>query len=154
MDGTALARTAQQPAGDHAAAPRLAIALGSRGGSRSADRVEAPDRVLRMWSLLNTTDEELHQVTLPAGAQARLGRQLETITAELERSVSPVLAGELRRLAGQGGTVPLTLAELRVRHAGLLGWASGLVIAMLEQLGTVPVRLADDEPQRSGPGKS
>jgi hypothetical protein len=143
MDGVAPARTRQQPVGDHAAAPRLAIVLPGRGGRGCADRVEAPNRVLRIWSLLNNAEEELHQVTLPTGAEARLGRQLETVTAELERSVSPMLASELRRLTGHDGTVPLTLAELRVDYAGVLGWTGGLVIAMLDQLATAPARPAD-----------
>ncbi len=150
MDGTAPPRTGQQPGDDHVA-PRMAIVLGSRVGSGRVDRVEAPDRVLRMWSLLNMADEELHQVTLPTGAEARLGRQLETVTAELERSVSPMLAGELRRLVGHGGTVPLTLAQLRVDYAGLLGWTGGLVITMLDQLASAPERLAD---QSTAPGSS
>jgi hypothetical protein len=149
MDGAASARTGQQPADDHAAAPRLAIVLGRHDGSGRVGRVEAPGRVLRMWSLLNNAEEELHRVRLPMGAEARLGRQLETVTAELERSVSPILAGELRRLVGRGGTVPLTLAELRVDYAGVLGWTGGLVIAMLDQLATAPARLAD---QSTAPG--
>jgi hypothetical protein len=148
MDGAAAARAGQQPADDHAA-PRLAIVLEGREGSGRVDRVEAPDRVLRMWSLLNMADEELHQTTLPTGAEARLGRQLETVTAELERSVSPMLASELRRLVGHGGTVPLTLAQLRVDYAGLLGWTGGLVITMLDQLASAPERMAE---QSTTPG--
>jgi len=149
MDSAASARTGQQSAADYAAAPRLAIVLGRRDGSRCADRVEAPDRVLRMWSLLNNAEEELHQVRLPTGAQVRLGRQLETVTAELERSVSPMLAGELRRLVGHGETVPLTLSELRVDYAGVLGWTGGLVIAMLDQLATTAARLVVAGDERS-----
>lgn len=89
-------------------------------------------------------------MTLRTGAEARLGQQLETVTAELERSVSPTLASELRRLIGHGGTVPLTLAELRVDCAGVLDRTGGLVIAILDQLATAPARLADGEPRRSG----
>jgi hypothetical protein len=143
MDGAVSARIGES-ADDHAVAPRLAIELPGRGGSGCAGRVEAPDRVLRMWSLLNDAEEELHQVTLPAGAQARLERQLETVTAELERSVSPLLGSELRRLVGHESTDQLTLAELRVDYAGVLGWTGGLVIAMLDQLATAPARAADE----------
>jgi hypothetical protein len=138
MDSAAAARTEHQPAGHDEAAPRLAIILRGRIGSGCAGPVEAPDRVLRMWSLLNTADEELHHVTRP-GAAGRLQRQLEAITAELERSVSPALARKLRHLVDHGGTVPLTLPELRIDCASVLGWTGGLVIAMLSELATAPV---------------
>jgi hypothetical protein len=144
MDSAAAARTEHQRAGHDEAAPRLAIILRERSGSGCANRVEAPDRVLRMWSLLNTADEELHHVTRP-GAVGRLQRQLEAVTAELERSVSPTLASELHHLVGHGGTVPITLPELRIEYASVLGWAGGLVIAMLSELATAsvtPARLA------------
>jgi hypothetical protein len=88
MDGTAPAGTTPQPAGHDEVAPRLAIVLNGHSGSRPACRVEAPDRVLRMWTLLNTADDELHQAKLPPGAATRLERQLRAVTTELERSVS------------------------------------------------------------------
>jgi hypothetical protein len=143
MDSAASPTIGQEPAADHVVAPRLAIVLPGLGGPGCAGRVEAPDRVLRIWSLLNDAEEELHQVTLSAGAQARLGRQLEAVTAELERSVSPLLASELRRLVGHESTVSLTPAELRVDYAGVLGWTGGLVIAMLDQLATTAARPPD-----------
>jgi len=87
MGSVVSARTGHQPAGHDEALPRLAIILGRPSGSGCASRVEAPDRVLRMWSLLNTADEELHYVTRP-GAAGRLQRQLKAVTAELERSVT------------------------------------------------------------------
>jgi hypothetical protein len=79
-----------------------------------ACRVEAPDRVLRMWTLLNTADDELHRVKLPPGAATRLERELCAVTTEVEQSVSPVLADELHHLIGQRQNVSSTLAELRV----------------------------------------
>jgi hypothetical protein len=72
---------------------------------------------MRIWSLLNSTGEELRQVTLSAGTQARLGRQLETLRAELEGSVSPTLAGGLRRLIGHDGT--------RHFRPWMAGWVRG-----------------------------
>jgi Protein of unknown function (DUF2587) len=118
------------------AAPRLAIVLDGPAGTRHADCVEAPDRVLRMWELLRTADDELQRVTLPPEAAARLQQQLETVTTELERSVSPELAGELRHLIGTDGTTAPTPAELRIEYASLLGWTGALVIGMLSQLET------------------
>lgn len=148
MDGAVPARTGPQLV-SHEMPSRFAVVLPGRGGPDRAGRVEAPGRVLRMWSLLNNAEEEFRQVKLPAGAQARLGQQLETVTAELEKSVSPVLASELRRLIGHDdGSAPLRLDDLRVTYAGVLGWTGGLVIAMLDQLSTAPVRPAD---QNSAP---
>jgi hypothetical protein len=86
-----------------------------------------------MWFLLNAADQELHQVTLPPEAAPRLQHLLDTVRADLERSVSPALADELRQLtswpAGARG-----LDELRVECVSLLGWTGGLVLAMLGQL--------------------
>lgn len=134
MDNTAPAGTTPQPAGHDEAAPRLAIVVNGHSGPPPGCRVEAPDRVLRMWTLLNTADDELHQAKLPPGAATRLERQLRAVTTELERSVSPVLADELHHLIGQGQNASPTLDELRVDYASVLGWTGGLVIAMLDQL--------------------
>jgi hypothetical protein len=145
MDSTAPVGTTPQPVGHDEAAARLAVVLNGHSGSPRPCRVEAPDRVLRMWTLLNTADDELHQAKLSPGAAARLERQLRVITTELERSVSPVLADELHHLIGQGRNASPTLAELRVDYASVLGWTGGLVIAMLDQLATTrlaPARLA------------
>ena len=51
-----------------------------------------------MWCLLNAAHQELHQVRLPPQAAPRLQHLLEAVRADLERSVSPALAGELRHL--------------------------------------------------------
>lgn len=119
--------------------------MNGHSGSLPACRVEASDRVLRMWTLLNTAGDELHQAKLSPGATTRLERQLRAVTTELERSVSPVLADELHHLIGQGQNASPTLAELRVGYASVLGWTGGLVIAMLDHLATAklaPARLA------------
>lgn len=145
---TTTATTRQRPMSLGAAPPRLAVVLGGPTGTRHADRVEAPDRVLRMWELLLGADDELHRVTLPPVAAVRLQQQLETVTAELERSVSPELAGELRHLSGTGWTAAPTPAELRIEYASLLGWTGGLVIGMLSQLETAHASLASTDGRR------
>lgn len=120
--------------------PRLAVIIDGQPGSVSGCRIDDPDRVMRAWSMLIATDEELHKVTLPPGAESRLGRQLRALAAELQRSLSPELTAELRRLLsvsgseGSEGSEGLTPAELRVEYAGLQGWTGGLVIAVLGQL--------------------
>ena len=86
---------------------RVVVLLGGPAGARAAYWVEAPDRVLRMWSLLNAAVRE-----------------------ELERSVSPALAKELHHLTGWPAG-PRGRDELRVKWVSLLGWAGGLVLAML-----------------------
>ena len=113
---------------------RLAVVLGGPPGAPDACRVEAVDRVLRVWALLNAADSELHQVRLPPEAVGRLQRQLEAIIAELEGAVSGELAGELDRLVRRRETASPTVDELRIEYASLLGWVAGLVAGMLGQL--------------------
>jgi hypothetical protein len=134
MDSTESAGPGTAPGARAAMAPRLAVVLGGRAGSGRICRVEAPDRVLRVWALLNDADNELHQVSLPPAAASRLQRQLDTLTGELERSVSPALADELRHLIRQRQVTAPTADELRVEYASLLGWTGGLVIEMLSQI--------------------
>ena len=135
---------------------RLAVVLGGPPGARDACRVEAADRVMRVWALLNATDSELHQVSLPAEAVGRLQRQLEAITTELEGAVSGELAGELDRLVRRRGTALATAGELRIEYASLLGWVGGLVIGMLSELEMASVGTGPDGPARppspDGPG--
>jgi hypothetical protein len=113
---------------------RLAVVLGGPPGVPDAYRVEAADRLMRMWALLSAPDSELHQVRLPPEAVGRLQRQLGAITTEMEGAVSGELAGELDRLVGRRGTAPLTPGELRIEYASLLGWVGGLVVSMLGEL--------------------
>jgi Protein of unknown function (DUF2587) len=113
---------------------RPAVVLRGPAGSPSACRVEGPARLLRVWGMLSAASEELHKVKLPPRAVTRLQRQLKAAIAELEQSVSPALVGELNYLTRQNGTAPATISELRIEYATLLGWTSGLVIAMLDQL--------------------
>lgn len=116
-------------------APRVVIMVG-RPGCAGAYRVEAPDRVLRMFGLLTAARDELDLVTLTPEARARVQRLLDVVRAELERSVSPALARELDNFVHRGEPEP-SAAALRVQYASLLGWANGLVVAMLDPLGGI-----------------
>jgi Bacterial proteasome activator len=113
--------------------PRVVVVLGRTAPGGKAYRVESPDRVLRMWALLNEAGGELHAQALPPQSLARIQRLLKAVRAELERSVSPALAGELRHLLDFGGAEP-DAAGVRIEYASLLGWVGGLVIGMLGQL--------------------
>jgi hypothetical protein len=116
--------------------PRAIIIVVGRSAETGAIyRVEAPDRVLRMFAMLTAVRDELDLGTVPPEGQARIHGLLAIVRSELERSVSPALAGELRDLVRLGDAVPGT-AELRVEYASLLGWTSGLVVAMFDQLAT------------------
>jgi hypothetical protein len=127
---------------------RLAVVLGGPPGAPDACRVEAADRVMRVWALLNATNSELHQVRLPAEAVGRLQRQLEAITAELEGAVSGELAGELDRLVRRRESSPATVGELRIEYASLLGWAGGLVVGMLSELELASAGIGPGGPAR------
>ena len=123
-------------------APRLVVVLARDGGESRVCRVDAPDRVLRIWALLNNASGELRQVDLPAGAAERLERQLGAFTAELERSVSPALGRELHELFPPREAGAATARELRIEYAGLLGWAGSLVIGILSQVQAAAARAA------------
>ena len=112
---------------------RIVVALGRPAQGPGACRVESPERVVRMWELLNEARGELHPETMPPESLARVQRLLKAVSAELERSVSPALAEELRHLIDCVGAEP-DAAEVRIEYASLLGWAGGLVIGMYSQL--------------------
>jgi Bacterial proteasome activator len=134
--GAKAGQSGRQPAGltTVMVPSRPAVVLGGPAGSPSACRVEEPDRLFRVWGMLNAASDELHKVELQPGAVPRLQRQLKAAIAELQRSVSPALAGELDRLTRPDDTAPATTGELRIVYAALLGWTGGLVIAVLDQL--------------------
>jgi Protein of unknown function (DUF2587) len=120
-------------AGQQATGRRRVVIVLDAARARDTYRVEAPDRVLRMFGLLEAAWDELDLTTVPPQDRTRVQRLLETVSAELERSVSPALADELHELVRHAEAVPST-AELRIEYSSLLGWASGLVAAMLDQL--------------------
>jgi hypothetical protein len=140
--------TRQQPdrAGSIPASSPVVVLLDRAAGNRRACRVEAPGRLLRMWFLLNAAGQERHQVALPPQAAPRLQHLLEAVRADLERSVSPALAGELRHLT-RWPAGPRGLDELE--SVTLLGWTSGLVLAMLGQLEAAQLRQQTAAQQRT-----
>jgi hypothetical protein len=142
--------TSQQLAGAGTipASTPVVVLLDRPTGTRRACRVESPGRLLRLWSLLNEADQELHQVRLPPEAAPRLQHLLAAVRADLERSVSPALADELRHLT-HWPPGPRGLAELRVESVTLLGWTSGLVLAMLGQLEAAQLRQQTAAQQRT-----
>jgi hypothetical protein len=125
----------QRPAGQAETRPalRVAVAVGRPARNGKAYQVVSPDRLLRMLTLLTEADDELRQVDLPPQSLARVQRQLSTVSAEIERSVSPALAEELQHLLGQRTAEPGP-REVRIEYVALLGWVSGLVIGMLGEL--------------------
>jgi len=124
-----------QQAENDAAAPvrRFAVIVGEPAGG-SACRIEAPGRLLRVWSLLQATHEQIEHGALPSEGMPLLQRQLQAIRRELENTVSPPLAAELRRIAPPRDEAP-SAASLRIECAVLTSWTSSLTMQMLSTLG-------------------
>ena len=148
MGGTKPAGLAGQPEGEpetEAAAPLCMAVVLDRPAD--ASRVDAPDRVLRIWAMLRNANDELHQACLRPEMMARLQRQFGALSAELERSLSPALAGELHRILDRDKDTELTADELRVEYATLLAWMIGLVIEILTQLEAASAKIAQPGPR-------
>jgi Bacterial proteasome activator len=112
--------------------PRFAVILGEPADG-SACRIEAPGRLLRIWSLLNAIQEEVDHAALPTEGMPRLQRQLREIRRELASTVSPSLAAELQRIAPPRDDEP-SAAGLRIECAVLANWTSSLTMQMLTTL--------------------
>ncbi len=149
MGGTEPAGPGDQPDAEVVTPPRLAVTMGRPADPSRICRVDAPDRVLRIWAMLASADGELHKASLRPEEVARLQRQLDALTAELKRSLSPALAAELHHLVGREAGAELTADELRVEYAALLAWTIGLVIGILTQLEEASAKtvLAASRPQ-------
>lgn len=158
-----MASGGQQPAEPDLAGPatRVVVALGRPAHGPGACRVESPERVMRIWEMLIEAGDELKPETLPPETLARVQRLLKAASAELQRSVSPALARELRQLIDCGGAEP-SASEVRIEYASFLGWLGGLVVGMYSQLqdardglrmaGQLPDATPGERDPRSAPG--
>lgn len=121
--------------------PCLAVVIGQAGDAGHLGRVDAPDRLLRIWALLGNAADGLRQASLRPELIARLRRQLGAIVAELETSLSPALADELHRLTGrEKGADELSADELRIDYATLLAWTASLLVEVLSQVDAAGAR--------------
>jgi len=126
--------------GDAAPLRRFVVIVGEPAGVGSALRIEEPDRLLRIWSLLQATSEQLDSATLPPEGIPGLQRQLQTIRGELERALSPPLAAELRRILPSPDPTP-SAGALRIECAALVSWTASLVVQMLTAFAAAHERL-------------
>ena len=136
--------TSERQAGNDIAAParRFVVIVGKPADVGSADRIEEPDRLLRAWSLLEATYEQMDWAALPPDGVPRLQRQFLAIRRELERAVSPPLAAELRRILPSRDAAPSADA-LRIEYAVLLSWSGSLMVEMLRALAAAHERLPE-----------
>ena len=133
--------TSRQPADGEVAppAPRFVVIVGDPGDDCSAFRIEDPARLLRVWSLLRATREQLDSAALPPGGMPGLQWQLRSIRRELERAVSPPLVSELRRILPSHDATP-SAGALRIESAVLASWVGSLVLQMLGATIAAPER--------------
>jgi len=112
---------------------RFAVVVGEGADGGSACRIEAPGRLLRVRSLLHGTYEQIDRAGLAPEGMPRLQRQLQAIRRELEDTVSPPLAAELRRILPSQDEAP-SAGALRIECTVLLSWADSLTMQMLSTL--------------------
>ena len=134
--------TTRQSGKDGAVTPalRFVVIVGEPADGGSASRIEEPDRLLRVWALLQATSEQLDAATLPPEGIPGLQRQIQVIHSELERAVSPPLAAELRRILPSHDAIP-SAGALRIECAVLLSWVGSLVVQTLAVLAAAHERL-------------
>ena len=113
----------------------------------AALRIEDPALLLRLWSLLQATSEQLDSAALSPEGTPGVQRQLEVTRSELDRAVSPPLGAELRRVLPPHDAVPAAGA-LRIECAMLVGWVGSLVVQMLGALAAAHQRSQQMSPDR------
>jgi len=94
---------------------------GAAGGQQTANDAAAPERFAVI------VGEPTRGPACRIEAPARLQRQLQASRRELEDTVSPPLAGELRRIAPHRDETP-SEAGLRIECAALTSWTSANVL--------------------------
>ncbi|MEV7647123.1 bacterial proteasome activator family protein [Arthrobacter sp. NPDC089319] len=98
-----------------------------RGGSKLADLVDEPAKVMRIGTMVRQLLEEVRSAPLDDAARNRLAEIHERSVKELEDGLAPELVEELHRI-----NLPFTDdstpsdAELRIAQAQLVGWLEGL----------------------------
>ena len=160
MDGPDSAAGRQAGSEVAASARRLTVIVGKPAGGGGACRVEDPCRLLRVWSLLQATSEEIDRAALPPEGMPRLQRQLQAVRHEIDKAVSPSLAAELRRILPPQDAAP-SAGALRIECAVLLSWTGSLVIEMLSALASASrhlsrppaARRANDLAEAGSPGR-
>jgi len=141
--GETEATTRGRQAGKNAAWPtrRFVVVIGRSADDASACRVEEPDRLLRIWSLLEATYEQSDWARLPPEGAPGLQRQLYAIRRELEETVSPALVAELQRILPPRDAPP-SVGALRIECALLLSWAGSLMLEILRALAVADEHLS------------
>jgi Protein of unknown function (DUF2587) len=127
--------TSLRPGQDGSVTParRFVVIVGEPGDGGSAFQIEDPARLLRVWSLLRAVLGQLDGATLPPQGMPGLQRQLQAIRREVERTLSPPLAAELRRILPSHDATP-SAGALRIECAALASWVASLVVRMLAVL--------------------
>jgi Protein of unknown function (DUF2587) len=119
--------------------PRFVVIVGDPADGGSAFRIENPARLLRVWSLLRATREQLDSAALPPAGMPGLQRQLQSIRRELELAVSPPLVAEFRRILPSHDATP-SAGALRIESAAMESWVGSLVVHMLGVFAGAPER--------------
>jgi len=114
---------------------RFIVIVGDAAHGDAALRIEDPALLLRLWSLLQATSDQLDSATLSP----------EVIRRELERAVSRTLDAELRRVLPSHDAIP-GAGALRIECAMLVSWVGSLVVRLLGAIATATV----SSPSRSG----
>lgn len=122
----------RQPGDDGSVVPvrRFVVIVGEPADRGSANRIEDPARLVRLWLLLQATHDQLAGTALPPQGMSGWQRQPQVFGRERDRAVSPPLAAELRRLLPPQDAEP-SASMVRIEYAALATWVSGLVPQML-----------------------
>jgi proteasome activator-like protein len=134
-----ISQSRDQDAADATPLQRYIVIVGDHANGGSAFRIEDPARLLRVYSLLQETFEQLERATLPPEGMPALQRQLQMIRRETERAVSPSLAAELRRILPSHEAAP-SAGALRIECAVLARWVASLIVQMLTVLAAASER--------------